>query len=89
MSLNKDKDFLAKVELALEQLRPYLESDGGNVILQEVTDDMVVKVQFIGACRDCKMSMMTLKAGLEQAVMRAVPEVTAVEAIDTTTYIES
>lgn len=84
-----DPKFLARVEQTLDQLRPYLMADGGNVTLEEVTDDMIVKLKLTGACKDCKMSMMTLKAGIEQALLRAIPELTAVEAINIGEFMES
>ena len=70
-----------KVEEALDQIRPYLQADGGNVSLVEITDDFIVKVELLGACKSCSMSMMTMKAGIEQAIMKAVPEILAVEAV--------
>ena len=73
---------LRKVEEALELIRPYLQADGGNVSLIEITDDNIVKVELMGACRSCSMSMMTLKAGIEEAIKRAVPEIKSVEAIN-------
>jgi Fe-S cluster biogenesis protein NfuA len=82
MSLNKEPQFLSRIEDALNQLRPYLQADNGNVSLLEVTDDMIVKLRFHGACRGCSMSMMTLRAGIEQTILRMVPEVKAVEAVD-------
>jgi Fe-S cluster biogenesis protein NfuA len=72
---------IERVESALEQLRPYLEADSGNVRLLEITDDMVVRLEFEGACRGCSMSSMTLKAGIEQSILKSVPEIKAVEAI--------
>ena len=82
MNLNTDTKFLSRIEDALTQLRPYLEADNGNVSLVEVTDDMVVKLRFHGACRGCSMSTMTLRAGIEQTILRMVPEVKSVEAVD-------
>ena len=73
-----------KVEQALDTLRPYLETDGGNVRVEEITEDNVVRLKLLGACASCSMSIMTFKAGLEQAIKKAVPEVTAVEAINLT-----
>lgn len=70
-----------RVENTLEQLRPYLEADSGNVRLLEITDDMVVRLEFEGACRGCSMSSITLKAGIEQSILKSVPEIKAVEAI--------
>ncbi len=70
-----------KIEEALNSIRPYLEADGGNVELLEITEDMVVKVELQGACKSCSMSSMTMKAGIEETIRRAVPEVTKVEAV--------
>jgi Fe-S cluster biogenesis protein NfuA len=73
-----------RVEAALDTIRPYLEADGGNVSVEEITADNVVKLKMLGSCGSCPMSIMTLKAGIEQAIMKAVPEVTAVEALNLT-----
>jgi Fe-S cluster biogenesis protein NfuA len=75
---------LERVEAALDTIRPYLETDGGNVSIAEITDDNVVKLQLLGSCGSCPMSIMTLKAGIEQAIKKAVPEITAVEALNLT-----
>lgn len=72
-----------KVEQALQQIRPFLEQDGGNVQLLEITDDNDVKLELLGACRTCSMSMMTMKAGIEETIKRTVPEIKTVEAINT------
>lgn len=82
--IQTDKDFLLRIEGALDSIRPYLEADGGNVRVLEVTEDMVLKLELLGACGSCPMSTMTLKAGVEQAVLKAVPELVAVEAINLT-----
>lgn len=71
-----------KIEEALNSIRPYLEADGGNVELLEITEDFVVKVELHGACKTCTMSAMTMKAGIEETIKRAVPEVTKVEAVN-------
>lgn len=85
-SLNSIKSMTLKekVEQALDTLRPYLETDGGNVSVEEITADNVVRLKLLGACASCSMSIMTFKAGLEQAIKKAVPEITAVEAINLT-----
>ena len=70
------------MEKALNQIRPYLESDGGDIRLIEVTDDYVVKVKLLGACSDCQVSMMTLKAGVEQAVKKLLPQTKEVIDVD-------
>ena len=72
------------VEEALASIRPYLETDGGDVSIDEITDENVVRIKLLGSCASCAMSIMTFKAGLEQAIKKAVPEVTAVEAINIT-----
>ncbi len=82
MGLITERRILEKIELALDEIRPYLEADGGNIDLVEVTDDLVVKVRLLGACSSCNVSMMTMKSGVEQAVKRAWPEVK--EVIDIT-----
>lgn len=77
-------DLTKRVEDALEQIRPYLQADGGNVSLVEITDDNVVRLELLGACKSCSMSMMTMKAGIEETVRRAVPEIKSVEAVNLT-----
>ena len=64
-----------RVEKALEKIRPYLVADGGDIALVDITDDMVVKVEMQGACNGCPFSMQTLKAGVEIAVKKEVPEI--------------
>jgi Fe-S cluster biogenesis protein NfuA len=77
-------DLLKRVEIALDTIRPYLETDGGNVSIEEITPENIVKLRLLGSCGSCPMSIMTLKAGIEQAIKRAVPEITAVEAVNLT-----
>ncbi len=73
-----------KVENVIDQIRPYLEADGGNIRLVEITDDNVVVVELLGACGSCPMSTMTLKSGVEQAMKKAIPEIQSVEALNIT-----
>jgi len=73
-----------RIDKALDNIRPYLETDGGNVKILEITDDMVVRLELLGACGTCPMSTMTLKAGVEEAIKKVVPEVKAVEAVNIT-----
>lgn len=80
MNLNK-ADLAVKINISLSELRPHLHADGGDMELIEITDEGVARVKLLGACSDCTMSMMTIKAGLEEAVKRIAPEITAVEAI--------
>jgi len=76
-----DKNLAIKIEEALDQIRPFLKEDGGDVSLVEITDDFKVMVEFQGACKTCSMKMMTLKAGVEETVKNAVPEIKSVVAI--------
>ncbi len=75
-------DIAKRVEEALQSIRPYLEADGGNVQLKEITHDNIVKLELLGSCKSCSMSMMTLKAGIEETVKRYVPEIKSVEAVN-------
>lgn len=71
-----------RVQKAIDTVRPYLEADGGDINLVEITQDLVVKVKFQGACDGCPFSLQTLKAGIEQAVKKELPEVKEVIAVD-------
>lgn len=75
-------DLTNKVEAALEQIRPYLQADGGNVALIDITDDNIVRLELQGACKTCSMSMMTMKAGIEETIKRVAPEVKGVLAVN-------
>ena len=75
MGIIRDKIILDKIEVALQEIRPFLEADGGDINFIELTDEWVVKVKLVGACSSCNISMMTLKNGVEMAVKRAVPKV--------------
>lgn len=75
-------DLLPRIEAALDTIRPYLQADGGNVRVLEVTPDGRLRLEMMGACGSCPMSPMTLRAGVEDAVRRAVPEINAVEAVN-------
>jgi len=76
-----DQAVKEKITEVLDQIRPYLQADGGDLTLVEITEDYVVKVKLIGACGSCPMRTMTLKAGVEGTLKREVPEVMAVEAV--------
>ncbi|MCX6174462.1 MAG: NifU family protein [Ignavibacteriales bacterium] len=71
-----------KVEKALQTIRPYLKADGGDVVLVQVTNEGIVEVRLTGACSDCPMSQMTLRAGVERALIREVPGIRRVEAVN-------
>jgi Fe-S cluster biogenesis protein NfuA len=69
-----------KVEEAIQEIRPYLQADGGNIELIDVTDG-VVKVKLLGACAGCPMSKMTLQMGVERTLKKKIPEIIRVEAV--------
>ena len=75
MGIITDKTIIDKIEVALDEIRPFLAADGGDINFIELTDKMVVKVKLIGACQSCNISMMTLKNGVEVVIKRAVPQV--------------
>lgn len=77
----KDPATILKIENALEQVRPFLKADGGDISLVEVTDDNIVRVRLHGACKGCSISHITMKAGVEEAIKNAVPEIKTVEAV--------
>jgi len=71
-----------KIEQALQSVRPYLVADGGDVEFVSVSEDGIVEVRLTGACVGCPMSLMTLRAGIERALMRDIPEIKRVEAVE-------
>jgi len=78
----KKQELLKKVGAVIDYIRPYLQADGGDVKLIDITDDLTVKVKLTGACSGCPFSRMTLKSGIEQAVKEKVPELKEVIAVD-------
>lgn len=82
METTVSQELIARVDKALDSIRPYLEADGGNVKILDITDEYVVQLELLGACGTCPMSAMTLKAGVEEAIKKAVPEITKVVAVN-------
>ncbi len=76
------EEIFKKVSDSIEVIRPFLQNDGGDISLVEVTDDNIVKVKLHGACGSCPYSIMTLKNGVEQAIKRDVPEIKEVVAVN-------
>lgn len=76
--LNKVEEIVLK---AIDELRPYLHNDGGDMELVEITDDNRVIVKLLGACQSCSVSSVTMKAGLEENLKILVPEIVSVEAL--------
>ncbi len=75
------EELMLKVDRALDYVRPHLAVDGGNVELVEITDDKIVKIRWMGSCKNCDMTLMTLRAGIEETVKNHVPEIQGVEAL--------
>ena len=71
----------SKVKNVLEQIRPYLQADGGDVEYVDMTEDKVVNIRLLGMCGNCPHSQMTLKNGIEAAVKRVLPEIVSVESV--------
>ena len=81
--VNND-ELITRIDRALDSMRPYLAADGGNVKVLEVTEDRTVRLELMGSCGSCPMSAMTFKGGLEEAILKAVPEISRVEAVNIT-----
>jgi len=82
MSKAEHQALVDKVDAALEEIRPHLQVDGGNIEVVEVTDDMTVRVKWLGNCEFCSMSAMTMKAGVEQTLKSKIPEIQSIEAVN-------
>ena len=76
-----NQELFNRVEEALKSIRPYLEADGGDVELLEVVDGNTAILELTSACSTCSMSQMTMKAGIEETIKKAVPEITSVRAV--------
>ncbi len=72
------KDLTENVEKALEEIRPFLQNDGGNINLIGIENETVVKVQLIGACSTCTVNQMTLKSGVEMTIKKYAPQIQSV-----------
>jgi Fe-S cluster biogenesis protein NfuA len=80
--MTSKEELIKKVNEIIDQIRPYLEADGGDIKFIELTDDNVVNVELHGACRTCVMSLVTLKEGVEETIKQALPSIKSVEAIN-------
>jgi Fe-S cluster biogenesis protein NfuA len=79
--MSENQELELKVKNVLEQIRPYLQADGGDVEFVDLSDDKIVSVRLTGMCGSCPHSQMTLKNGIETAMIRAVPEIKSVESV--------
>lgn len=82
MERREQEQTIERIEAAIADLRPFLNADGGDITLEEVTTEGVVRVRLHGACTSCAMSPMTMKAGVEEAIKRVAPQIKAVEAVN-------
>lgn len=73
---------LERVDKALNDVRPHLKVDGGDVEIVDITDQLFVQIKWLGNCQSCSMSAMTMKAGIEETIKRQVPEIVGVEAVN-------
>jgi Fe-S cluster biogenesis protein NfuA len=77
-----NQELIEKVEIALNGMRPFLQADGGDVELVEITDELEVRLRLVGNCSSCSMSSMTMKAGIENGIRNAIPQITRVTAVE-------
>ncbi len=81
MAKENKEEITRKVKNVLNQIRPYIQQDGGDIEFVELTDDYIVNVELKGACGSCPLSTVTLKDGVENAMKKVIPEIKSVEAV--------
>jgi len=79
--MNQD-NLINRVNQALDDIRPYLASDGGDISLVKITSDFIVFIRFEGSCKKCDVNQMTLKLGVEESVKKYAPEIKSIETVD-------
>ncbi len=84
MTSTENSDLILSIEKVLDDIRPHLEVDGGNIEVVELTQDGILKIKWLGNCESCSMSLFTMKAGIEHAIIGKVPSVTAIVAVNGT-----
>ncbi len=80
--MHTHQELIDLVKVSIEQLRPFLHDDGGDMELIDITEEGIVRVKLLGACSSCSMSVMTLKAGLEEALLKLTPQIKGVISVD-------
>jgi Fe-S cluster biogenesis protein NfuA len=80
--MHTKEELIELVNNSIEQLRPFLNDDGGDMELIDITQEGIVRVRLLGACSSCSMSVITLKAGLEDAILKVAPEIKGVISVD-------
>ncbi len=81
MTEDDKKNYIIRINEVLELVRPYLQADGGDIDFVDLSDDLTVFVNLVGACGTCAMSIQTLKFGVEHALKNAIPEIKEVVAV--------
>ena len=76
------QELVEKVEAALDEIRPFLQSDGGDITLVSIDEDKFVKVQLQGACVGCSVNQMTLKSGVEMTIKKYAPQIESVISVE-------
>lgn len=82
MTPHERQDWIAKVDEALNDVRPHLAEDGGNIEVVTVSDGKIVEIKWLGACNGCSMTAMTMKAGVEETLKRRLPDIAGVVAVN-------
>ena len=82
MSDSERAELINQVDTTLDDIRPHLAVDGGNIEVVDITDDLTVKVKWLGNCVNCSMSAMTMRAGIEQSIKSKHPQIIGVEAVN-------
>ena len=77
-----NQSLIEKVEIAIDEIRPYLIADGGDIKVVSIDNKNIVNLELLGSCERCPMSPMTLKAGVEEAIKKQVPEIKGINAIN-------
>lgn len=82
MSKIDKAQLIKEVDTALDEIRPHLAVDGGNIEVVDITDDMTVQIKWLGNCEMCNMTAMTMRAGIQETLKRKVPKIQNVVAIN-------
>ncbi|MBI2259371.1 MAG: NifU family protein [Flavobacteriia bacterium] len=85
--MKTNKQTIDKINETLEQIKPFLHADGGDIEFVDLTPEGIIQVKLLGNCSDCSMSLMTLKAGVEEAIKKAIPDIKGVVAINLTDLV--
>ena len=82
MTPDERQTWISRVDTALDEVRPHLAIDGGNIEVVNISDEKIVEIKWLGACNGCSMTAMTMKAGVEETLRRTLPEVAGVVAVN-------